>query len=457
MTVDALLSTKLLLPASRPDLVARPRLVVRLADGLRLGRRLTLVSAPPGFGKTTLIREWIGAAERPVAWLTLDEGDNDAGRFLRYVSAALDQAGEGVGRTLLQSPPTASPQEILIALINDLIRAGADRLLVLDDYHAIRDFAVHDLVAFLLTHQPPGFHVAIGTREDPPLPLARMRARDQVTEVREGALRFTAEEAATFLTQTMRLDLSAAALAALAARTEGWITGLQLAGLALRQFTGSPLPRGAADAFVVSFAGDDRYVVDYLMAEVLDRAPDPLRAFLRQTSVLDRLSAPLCDALTGRDDSQAMLEQLEAANLFLIPLDNRREWYRYHVLFAEVLRLTLAPTERTELHQKAARWFQANGWGELAVHHARLTAEASAPTDATGRRPPDQHLVEPLSEREIEVLRLIAEGYANAEIARKLYIATGTVKRHINNIYGKLDAASRTQAIAKGRALGLLE
>ncbi|MCX6029240.1 MAG: LuxR C-terminal-related transcriptional regulator [Chloroflexi bacterium] len=492
MTVDTLLATKLLLPTTRPDLVARPRLVARLEEGLRLGRRLTLVSAPPGFGKTTLIREWIGAVERPVAWLALDEDDNDAVRFLRYLIAALDhrsyivaqrsvvgnppaeteKAPQGLRQVAeatfqlqtggfqplgLQAPPAASPQEMLIALINDLARAGTDVLLVLDDYHVIREFAVHDLVAFLLAHQPPGFHVVIGTREDPPLPLARLRARDQVTEIREGALRFTPEEAAAFLTQTMRLGLSPAAITSLAARTEGWITGLQLAGLALRQSTGGLRLQAAADAFVAAFAGDDRYVVDYLMAEVLDRAPEPLRAFLRQTSVLDRLSAPLCDALTGRDDSQAMLEQLEAANLFLTCLDNRREWYRYHVLFAEVLRLTLTPAERSELHKKAARWFQANGWGELAVHHARLTAETPPATGTAGRHALSQPLVEPLSEREIEVLRLIAEGYANAEIAGKLYIATGTVKRHINNIYGKLDAASRTQAIAKGRALGLLE
>ncbi len=511
MTADTLLSTKLLLPAPRPDLVARPRLVARLEEGLRLGRRLTLVSAPPGFGKTTLIREWIGAAERPVAWLALDEDDNDAVRFLRYLIAALDHRRPVVGnppaetekapqglrqvaeatsqlqtqRPVVGNPPAEtekapqglrqvaeatsqlqtggfqplglSPQELLIALINDLARAGTDLLLVLDDYHVIREFAVHDLVAFLLAHPPPGFHVVIGTREDPPLPLARLRARDQVTEIREGALRFTPEEAAAFLTQTMRLGLSPAAITSLTARTEGWITGLQLAGLALRQSTGGQRLPGAADAFVAAFAGDDRYVVDYLMAEVLDRAPEPLRAFLRQTSVLDRLSAPLCDALTGRDDSQAMLEQLEAANLFLTCNDNRREWYRYHVLFAEVLRLTLTPAERTELHKAAARWFQANGWGELAVHHARLTAEMPPATGAVGRHAPAQPLVEPLSEREIEVLRLIAEGYANAEIAGKLYIATGTVKRHINNIYGKLDAASRTQAIAKGRALGLLE
>jgi LuxR family maltose regulon positive regulatory protein len=457
MTVDTLLSTKLHIPEARANLVTRSRLVARLAEGLRLGRRLTLVSAPPGFGKTTLIREWIGVTERRVAWLSVDEGDNDTARFLRYVIAALAQADDRVGRALLGSSPSASPQELLIALINDLAGTGTDLLLVLDDYHSISEFAVHDLVAFLLANQPPGFHVVIGTREDPPLPLARMRARDQVIEIRERALRFIPEEAAAFLNQTMSLGLSSASIASLTSRTEGWITGLQLAGLALRQLTGGLRLQSAADEFVAAFAGDDRYIVDYLMAEVLDREPEPIRSFLRQTSILDRLSAPLCDALTGRDDSQAILEHLEGANLFLVPLDNRREWYRYHVLFAEVLRLTLTAQERIELHKKAARWFAAHGSDEFAMHHTRLAAEMSDTSSATGRRATvAQPLVEPLSERELEVLRLIAEGFSNAEIAERLVIAHGTVKRHINNIYGKLGVQSRTQAVAKAREIGLL-
>jgi LuxR family maltose regulon positive regulatory protein len=457
MTVGTLLSTKLHIPEARANLVTRSHLVARLAEGLRLGRRLTLVSAPPGFGKTTLIREWAGVAERRVAWLSVDEGENDTARFLRYVIAALAQADDRVGRALLGSSWSALPQELLIALINDLAGSGADLLLVLDDYHLISDFAVHDLVAFLLANQPPGFHVVIGTREDPPLPLARMRARDQVTEIRESALRFSPEETAAFLNQTMSLGLSSASIASLIARTEGWITGLQLAGLALRQLSASLQPQSAADTFVAAFAGDDRYIVDYLMAEVLDREPEPIRSFLRLTSILDRLSAPLCDALTGRNDSQAMLEHLEGANLFLVPLDNRREWYRYHVLFAQVLRLTLAAQERIELHKKAATWFAAHGFDELATHHTRLAAELSATSNTARQRARvAQPLVEPLSERELEVLRLIADGLSNAEIAKRLVIAQGTVKRHINNIYGKLGVQSRTQAVAKARELGLL-
>jgi LuxR family transcriptional regulator, maltose regulon positive regulatory protein len=446
MIIETLLSTKLQIPAARPNLVARARLVAQLAEGVRLGRRLSLVSAPPGFGKTTLLREWVGAAERRVAWLTLDEGDNDATRWVRYVIAALSQADERLGRAPLA---TDSPsQEMLVALINDLAAAGTELLLVLDDYHLIRAFAVHDLVAFLLENQPANLHVAIGTREDPPLPLPRLRARDQVTEVRERALRFTPAEAAAFLNQTMSLGLAPEAITALAARTEGWITGLQLAGLALRQ--------ESTAEFLTSFAGDDRYVADYLMAEVLERTPEPLRDFMRQTSILERLSAPLCAAVTGRDDAQAMLEHLETANLFLVPLDNHREWYRYHALFAEVLRLTLGVPEQVVLHQKAAAWYDAHGWSEPALYHTRRVTELTPKPGATGQRAAKQPLVEPLSEREIEVLQLIAEGYANAEIAHKLYITTGTVKRHINNIYGKLGVGSRTQAVAKARALGFV-
>jgi LuxR family maltose regulon positive regulatory protein len=464
MTPDTLLSTKLLIPPARANMVARPRLVDRLGEGLRLGRRLTLVSAPPGFGKTSLIREWVAATERRVAWLSVDEGDNDALRFLRYVNAALGQADERIERLRLASSAPAAPQELLTSLINNLARTKTELLLVLDDYHLISEFAVHDLVAFLLANQPLGFHVVIGTREDPPLPLARLRSRDQVTEIRERTLRFTLDEAAAFLSQTMNLGLSPPSVASLTARTEGWITGLQLAGVALRQLAAQIGPsapgqrlQSATDHFVAAFAGDDRYIVDYLMAEVLDHEPDEVRSFLRQTSILDRLSAPLCDALTGREDSQAILEHLEGANLFLILLDNRREWYRYHVLFAEVLRLTLTAQERVELHKKAATWFSAHGLDELARHHARLAAETLATSGASGRGSiVDQPLIEPLSERELEVLRLIADGLSNAEIAAQLVIAHGTVKRHTNNIYGKLGVQSRTQAVARSRDLGLL-
>jgi LuxR family maltose regulon positive regulatory protein len=455
MAVESLLLTKLQPPVARPGLVARQRLVARLAEGLRLGRRLTLVSAPPGFGKTTLIRDWIAGADRRTAWLTLDEGDSDPGRFLRYVIAALHQADERISPQA-EAAPAGSPNELLTALINDLAAAGP-ALLVMDDYHAIRNFEIHDLVAFLLANQPPGFHLAIGTREDPPLPLARLRARDQITEVREHALRLTVEEGSAFFSRTMGLSLAPEAVATLLSRTEGWITGLQLAGVALRQPAGDLRPRSAADEFVADFAGNDRYIVDYLVAEVLAREPQPVRDFLRRTSVLERLSAPLCDDLTGRDDSAEMLEHLEAANLFLLPLDNRREWYRYHVLFGQVLRLSLAVQEQLDLHRRAADWYEANGWPEFAARHHHLVAELSArPGPARNRVSSPQPLVEPLSERELEVLRLIAAGLSNQEIADRLVIAQGTVKRHINNLYGKLQVGSRTQAVAAARDLHIL-
>ena len=463
------------MPQVRPNRVPRPRLSARLDEGLQLGRRLTLVSAPPGFGKTTLIGEWAGGLDVGVAWLTLDEADNDAVSFIRYVLAALQQVDERIGQTIDRQHDgivAANLRVLATVLINDLATWADGLLLVLDDYHVITSLEVHDLLAFLIENQPGGFHIVIGTREDPVLPLARMRARGQLTEMREAALRFTRDEAAAFLNGTMRLALVPEAVAALGARTEGWITGLQLAGLALQN-------KDAAEDFVSDFAGDDRYVIDYLMTEVLERQTEPVRDFLRQTSILERLTAPLCDVLTRRNDGQETLETIEAANLFLIPLDHRREWYRYHRLFAEVLRLTLSSQEETALHRRASQWFEANGDVDPAIRHAMSYGRCSGDTtDAermmglarvqgipsrpdvrarlAGRPQAAQTLIEPLTERELEVLGLIAAGYSNAEIAQELFIALGTVKRHINNMYGKLEVGSRTQAIARARELGLL-
>lgn len=450
MSIDGLLSTKLQIPPLRHSAVARPLLAAQLEDGLRLGHSFTLVSAPAGFGKTTLTREWIDTTERKVAWLSVDHGDNDPARLMRYLMASLGQALEPLGELPLSSSHSTDPREMAIALINDLAKIDSDLLLVIDDYHLIRDFSVHDLVAFVLENQPSNLHVVIATREDPPLPLARMRARAQVTEIRERALRFTEDEADAFLNRTMGLGVPQASVATLTARTEGWITGLQLVGLALRQTSN-------AQEFVDAFAGDDRFIVEYLLAEVLERQPEAVQHFLRQTSVLVRLCAPLCDALTGRDDSQAMLEQLEAANLFLVGLDHRREWYRYHGLFSEALRLGLTAREQITKHEKAASWFQAEEMDQYAAYHLRQVAEMSRST-APARRQDivNQSLVEPLSGREIEVLHLIAAGLSNREIAERLVIAPGTVKRHLNNIYGKLGVHSRTKAIAQARELGLL-
>jgi LuxR family maltose regulon positive regulatory protein len=448
MTFETLMSTKLRIPAARPDRVSRPDLAARVETGLQVGHVLTLVSAPAGFGKTTLIREWASTSERPVAWLEIDEEDSNPARFLTYLVAAFRQIDDQVGDTL-SDRQNVTPRDALMMLINELDRGDTRMALVLDDYHLISTFETHDLMTFFLENCPPGVHVVIGTREDPPLPLARMRARSQMTEIRERDLRFHPEETRAFLNETMNFDLSVESVAALQSRTEGWITGLQLAGLALRQ-------QHDVEAFITAFAGDDRYIVDYLVDEVLDRTTASLRDFLRQTAILERFTAPLCHTLTGRDDSQAVLEYLEHANLFLMPLDNRREWYRYHGLFAEVLRLTLNERERISLHHKAAEWYAAHGINDLAAHHHRALDELSAGTDAI-ERAANQSLIEPLTEREREVLDLIAAGLTNAEIAERLYIALGTVKRHISNMYGKLNVGSRTQAIAKARDIGLLK
>jgi LuxR family maltose regulon positive regulatory protein len=442
MAPDARPLTKFHIPPSRPNLVSRPALVTRLDQGRTLGHRLSLLSAPAGFGKTTLIGEWITRLNRTTAWLNLDPGDSDPTVFVHCLAAALQDIDPDLTFELPYDPSRG-----LTAIINALVHLPADRIVVLDDYHVVSDFAVHNLVAFLLDHQPAGFHMVIGTREDPPLPLARLRARDQITEIRERDLRFSQQEAGTFLTQTMGLTLSASSVASLESRTEGWVTGLQLAGLALRRHPG-------AEAFIADFAGDDRFIVDYLMGEVLAGEEEEIRVFLQHTSLLSRFCAPLCDALTGREDSQLVLNHLENANLFLIPLDNKRDWYRYHGLFAEALRLKLTAGEQLELHEKAAHWCNSHGESELAVSHAHKATELAA----AARRPArDQQLIEPLSEREMQVLGLIAAGHSNAEIARKLLIAHGTVKRHISNIYGKLGVGSRTQAVAIGRQLRLLD
>jgi LuxR family maltose regulon positive regulatory protein len=369
-----LLNTKLCIPPIRPNRVPRPHLIERLSEGLRLNHRLTLVSAPPGFGKTTLIGEWVGNAGRPVAWFSIDETDNDPVVFLSYLISAFQQVDQRIGQmaqTILLSPHLLPMQGPITSLINDLTAIATPIILVLDDYHLITSMPVHQALGFLLEHQPPSLHLVVGTREDPPLPLARLRARGQMTEIREHDLRFTVEEAAVFLNQIMGLGLPEEAIRQLEARTEGWIAGLQLAALALQR-----KPDGT-EAFVTTFTGSDRYVMEYLITEVLQRLPEDVHVFLRKTAILDQLTAPLCDELTGRDDSRAILERLEGANLFLIPLDRQKEWYRYHRLFAEFLRMGGDYEEQKMLHQKAMRWYEAHGLVAQAVHHAMAYASMS--------------------------------------------------------------------------------
>ncbi len=371
---DVLLATKLHVPGSRPGFVPRPRLVQALGEGL--ARRLILVCAPAGSGKTALLADWARSGDRPVAWLSLDAGDNDPVRFWRHTVAALDQARPGIGKRvgpLLGPPAPASFEGLVTALINELAAQPGDGevLLVLDDYHLIDARQVHASLGFLLEHLPPGLHLVLASRADPPLPLARLRAGGQLAELRIGDLRFTAEEAAALLRESAGADLPAAAVAALAARTEGWAAGLQLAALSL---AGQADP----DGFVAAFSGSHRYVLDYLAEEVLDRQPEELCTFLIETSLLERLSGGLCDAVTGRDGSQAMLEQVERANLFLVPLDEVRGWWRYHPLFADLLRARLQqqwPGRIAGLHRAAAAWCEDHGLADDAVRHALAAAD----------------------------------------------------------------------------------
>ena len=376
-TPAALLQTKFYVPRARRDLVPRPRLAERLDRGST--SKLTLVSAPAGFGKTTLLTEWLAAGpgaaadRRRVAWLSLDRGDNGLASFWTYLIAALRTAAPGVGQdvlALLQAPGPPPTETVLTTLLNDLSAIAGDIVLVLDDYHVIDARDVQDGMAFLLDHLPPGLHVVIAGRADPALPLARWRARGELVEIRAAELRFTPAEAATYLGETMGLTLTAQDVAALEGRTEGWIAALQLAALSMQG-------REDVAGFIAGFAGDDRYVVDYLLEEVLQRQPDRVHAFLLQTCILGRLSGPLCDAVTGQGGGKAMLEALDRGNLFLVPLDDRRQWYRYHHLFADVLQARLLdeqPDQVPGLHLRASAWFQRNGEQSVAIGHA-LAAE----------------------------------------------------------------------------------
>jgi LuxR family maltose regulon positive regulatory protein len=364
-----LLETKLHVPRLRQGLVARPRLDERLSRGAETA--LTLVSASAGFGKTTLLAEWLAAASsesRSTAWLSLDPRDNDPALFWRYLVAALQTAAPGVGAgaiSLLQSPQP--PIEAVVGtLLNDLSAVRGDVVLVLDDYHVIDARDLQEGMAFLLEHLPSQLHLVLAGRADPALPLARLRSRGELVEIRAADLRFTPEEAAAYLNGAMGLALTAENVAALEGRTEGWIAALQLAALSMRG-------RDDVAGFIAGFAGDDRYIVDYLAEEVLDRQPEPVKHFLLQTSILDRLSASLCDAVTAQGGGKARLAALERGNLFLVPLDDHRRWYRYHQLFADVLRAHLLdeqPDDIPELHRRASEWYGQDGQPSEAIHHA---------------------------------------------------------------------------------------
>jgi LuxR family maltose regulon positive regulatory protein len=367
-----ILTTKLYIPSPRPKVVLRPRLIERLNQGLAPGCKLTLISASAGFGKTTLVSEWIASCGRPVAWLSLDEGDNDPPRFISYLIKALQTIQAGIGDGLLaalHSPHPLQTETILTNLLNDIATIQRQFLLVLDDYHVIESQSVDKSLAFIIEHQPPQMHLVIATREDPQLPLARYRARGQLTELRAADLRFTPSEATEFLNQMMDLNLSEEDIAALETRTEGWIVGLQLAALSMQglQYTTS---------FIQSFTGSHHFVLDYLVEEVLGQQPASIQTFLLHTSILNRMCGPLCDAilLDSAVPGQATLEYLQRANLFIVPQDNERHWYRYHHLFGDLLRKrlgqSLTPGRIARLHIHASEWYENNDQMLEAFRHA---------------------------------------------------------------------------------------
>ena len=375
-----ILATKLHIPSPRPAIVLRARLLDRLHVSLQRRSTVTLISAPAGFGKTTLVSEWLSTltsasqAGTRAAWLSLDEGDGDLARFLTYLVAALQTVAADVGRGVLAALQSSQPppvEALLTSLLNDLAALANDFVLVLDDYHVIDSQPVDLALAFLVEHLPAQLRLVIASREDPPLPLARLRARGQLTELRAADLRFTPAETAEFLNRVMGLNLSAADIAALENRTEGWIAGLQLAAISMQG-------RSDAARFIASFTGSHRFVLDYLIEEVLQRQPRPVRDFLLQTSMLTRLNGALCAAVTDQADGQALLETLERANLFVMPLDDQREWYRYHQLFAEVLQAHLKeawPDRVSDLHRRASGWFEQHDLPADAIRHALLAQD----------------------------------------------------------------------------------
>ncbi len=450
-----LLETKLYRPGPRPGLVPRPRLIEQLDRGAT--SKLTLVSAPAGFGKSRLLAEWLAgtsasAGENSAAWLALDSGDNDPVTFWSYVVAALRTVAPGVGANeleLLASPQPPPIPMVLTTLLNDVGATGSDIVLVLDDYHLVDSLEIQNAMAFLLDHLPPRLHLVIASRADPAVPLARLRARGELVEVRAADLRFTPDEAAAYLNEVMGLELTAADVAALEGRTEGWIAALQLAALSMQG-------RDDVAGFIAGFAGDDRYIVDYLAEEVLQRQPSQVRDFLLHTSVLERLNGTLCDAVTEQGGGKAMLESLDRGNLFLVALDDRRQWYRYHHLFADVLRarLTEASPELVDvLHRRASDWFADHDEPSEAIRHAIAghqfdraaeLVELTVPTMLRDRQEAQlRSWIELLPEELLPDRPVLSNGYVAA------LLSTGTIEgvdRHLRDAERWLDSSGHPGA-----------
>ena len=376
--INTLLQTKLYTPPTRPNIVPRTRLLNKLNAGLH--GKLTMVSAPAGFGKTTVITDWLSQMDRPVAWVSLDEDDSDPQQFFSYVAAAIRPFPDSQHNlaNLLQSPQPLPAKTLAEALVNDLVPVSTPCLLILDDYHEIDATEIDVALSFLLDRMPPNLHLVITSRSDPGFPLSRLRARNQLTELRADDLRFTKEEAAQFLQQSMNLTLSSDQIAALENRTEGWIAGLQMAAISMQN-------RDDVTHFIDSFTGSHRFIMDYLLEEVLNQQSVEVQDFLLQTAVLTNLCADLCDALRQTPPpSQQILEQLETHNIFLIPLDNDRRWYRYHHLFADLLRQRLQqqqPDTIADLNGRASVWYENNGQEIKAIQHALAAKDVERVAD----------------------------------------------------------------------------
>jgi len=482
-----ILATKFYIPPLRSDLVRRPQLLRKLAASLR--HPLTIVCAPAGFGKTTLLVEWLcslSAQNIDRAWVALEPDERDPLRFVDCLRLAL-----GALCPELAVIPTAvaplTPQSKLAELITALHQLSRPCVVVLDDYHAVTEPAIHELVAYFIHHLPPHVHLILASRSEPPLPLARLRLRAGLTEIRTDDLRFTHEESAEFLTARLGLPLAQGDVDALTVRTEGWVAGLKLAALSL--INESPTEYAA---FVQAFTGSHRYVADYLVEEVLASQPEIVRNFLLHTATLSLLCGPLCDAVTGARNSQALLEQLEQQNLFINRLDDARYWYRYHQLFADLLRRRLdllQPGLAKQLQRRAVAWYEENDLLECAIDEALDAREFAIAADLIVRAHPEQlvrgqratverwlRALPPqmvrataalhtlwltmidnrLTSREVEIIELVAQGASNRAIAQSLIVSLGTVKKHLNNIFSKLNATNRTQAVAQARELGLL-
>jgi LuxR family maltose regulon positive regulatory protein len=379
---ELLLATKIHIPPVHGNLVSRPRLIQRLNDGLTQNHRLMLISAPAGYGKSTLLSDWVSQVDLPAAWLSLEIGENTPARFWGYFLSALasipqlHQAGIGEAmRQALQSPKPPEVEALLDSLLNELSQLTSAALLVLDDLHTITDSQIHHDLVYLIDHLPKtahGLHLVVASRMDPPWPLARWRARGELSELRSSDLRFSSDEVVQFLNRTLQLTLSAQDIRALEERTEGWIAGLQMAAVTMQGRLSTQGAQGVS-RFIETFAGTNRFIMDYLMEEVINQQPAGRRDFLQATSILEQFTAPLCDALLERQDSQAMLEQVEQVNLFLIPLDDERQWYRYHHLFADLLYKRLKQTQPAlvrELHQRASEWYAQNNFLTEAISHA---------------------------------------------------------------------------------------